>query len=371
MKITWKQFEVIITADPTYDPDSVDNPKTYRHIYTSEDFGRYKLSSRVAIVIKTDKNGETEEFSSAFIGETGGATAIHDASILREEDILMVCACDKVLALNLPDLTLKWKMKADDITCFGIHRFGNGFLVHGECQLTQLNLFGEQLWTFSGRDIFVTLDNRSELKIENGRAIIEDFEGYQYTINTEGHVVDERQIPQANPFLPVFETNRLSLKKVALSDAEFIYTILNSPTFINYIGDRNVTDLDAARAYIQKAFIASYETNGFGMYKMVLKENQVPIGLCGIVNRPRLELPDIGYAILPEYEGKGYTSEAAAATLSFAQNELGLEKILAITSNENIGSQKLLEKIGMTFLEKRTWEGEEGVLVYEISKPNV
>ena len=164
----------------------------------------------------------------------------------------------------------------------------------------------------------------------------------------------------------ILETPRLILQEAVLSDAPFFYQLLNSPNWIKYIGDRGIGTVADAEAYIQKSLIHSYRENGFGLYNMVLKENGMPIGLCGLINRPTLDHPDIGFAVLPAYEGKGYTSEAAQGTMDYAQKVLGLKKILGITSEHNLGSQRILEKVGLRFVEKkkRSAEDVEETLVY-------
>ncbi|MEL6628847.1 MAG: GNAT family N-acetyltransferase, partial [Bacteroidota bacterium] len=96
-------------------------------------------------------------------------------------------------------------------------------------------------------------------------------------------------------------------------------------------------------------------------------ENNIPVGLCGLVNRPTLPTVDLGFALLPAHEGKGYGTESAREVLRWAREELKLTPILAITHPENIRSQALLERLGMQFVEEKILEGgEEAVCIYEI-----
>jgi RimJ/RimL family protein N-acetyltransferase len=71
--------------------------------------------------------------------------------------------------------------------------------------------------------------------------------------------------------------------------------------------------------------------------------------MSGLIKRDTLEHVDIGYAFLPEHCGKGYAFEAARAVLAHARRDIGLTRLLAITSPGNAPSIKLLEKIGMRF----------------------
>ncbi|NAS32214.1 GNAT family N-acetyltransferase [Flavobacteriaceae bacterium R38] len=159
----------------------------------------------------------------------------------------------------------------------------------------------------------------------------------------------------------ILETDRLVLKEADLDDEHFFFELLNSPGWIKYIGDRGIESIDDARKYIRESLINSYKENGFGLYKMVSKKENSSIGICGLLKRPGLSNPDIGFAILPAYERKGYTYEAAKAILEYGISTLGLKTILAITTKKNTGSRKLLEKIGLRFVDKIKLEvdGEE------------
>jgi ribosomal-protein-alanine N-acetyltransferase len=149
--------------------------------------------------------------------------------------------------------------------------------------------------------------------------------------------------------LKVLETDRLILRRLEVEDAEFILRLVNEPSFIRFIGDKGVRNLDDARQYILNGPVDSYQRNGFGLYLVELKETGVPIGMSGLVKRPALDDADIGFAFLPEYWSKGYAVESAAAVLVHARDVLRLGRILAITSPDNERSAKLLGKIGLKF----------------------
>ncbi|MDF2649910.1 MAG: ribosomal-protein-alanine acetyltransferase [Paenibacillus sp.] len=92
-----------------------------------------------------------------------------------------------------------------------------------------------------------------------------------------------------------------------------------------------------------------YARLGFGFYLTELKDSCIPIGICGLVKRDFLEDVDVGFAFLPRFWGKGYAFEAASAVRGYAQCVLGLKRIVAITSEDNHASAKLLEKLGLHF----------------------
>jgi RimJ/RimL family protein N-acetyltransferase len=149
--------------------------------------------------------------------------------------------------------------------------------------------------------------------------------------------------------MKVLETDRLVLRWLDVDDAPFIVELLNDPSFIRFIGDKGVRTLDEARTYILNGPVASYEKFGFGLNAVDLKEANVSIGICGILKRDTLPHPDIGFAFLPAYWNKGYAREASAAALQHARKDLGIERVLAITTPDNEASAKLLVKLGLRF----------------------
>ena len=142
----------------------------------------------------------------------------------------------------------------------------------------------------------------------------------------------------------VARTDRLVLRHYLASDAEILLRQLNEPSFHRYIGDRGVRTAEQARAYLAERIAASYESHGFGMYLVELTDG-TSIGMTGLVRRDGLDAPDLGFAFLPEWWGRGYAIEAAAAVLDLAADRFGLERILAITALDNEPSARLLERL--------------------------
>lgn len=146
----------------------------------------------------------------------------------------------------------------------------------------------------------------------------------------------------------ILETERLTLRQFTAEDAPFILELVNEPSFIQNIGDRNVRSLADAVKYIEAGPVISYARNGFGLYLVQLKESGESIGMCGLIKRAALEDVDIGYAFLPKFWSKGYAVESALAVKEQAHS-LGLRRLVAIVDPANIGSIRVLEKLGLTF----------------------
>lgn len=144
----------------------------------------------------------------------------------------------------------------------------------------------------------------------------------------------------------ILETQRLQLREVAVSDTAFLLRLLNDPTWLENIGDRGVRSEADAERYIRDKIRASYQALGFGLYAVQMGSAAQPIGICGLVKRDFLSAPDLGVALLPEFAGQGYASEAARAVMLHAQRKLGIERLYALVQHGNHRSVRLLERLG-------------------------
>lgn len=144
----------------------------------------------------------------------------------------------------------------------------------------------------------------------------------------------------------IVETERLVLREVVESDAVFINDLLNTPSFLRYIGDRGVRSAVDAEAFIRDRYRQSYVEHGYGLFVVELRGQGIPVGVCGFVRRETLPGPDIGFAFLPEHEGQGYGFESAKAILDHGIKILGFDSVFAITSIDNDRSGRLLAKLG-------------------------
>ena len=163
----------------------------------------------------------------------------------------------------------------------------------------------------------------------------------------------------------IFETDRLVIRSFTSQDAQFIIKLVNTQGWLKFIGDRNIHNVNDALIYINK-LNDYYKKNGFGFWAVELKLNKNVIGLCGLIKRDELKCIDIGFAFLPIYTNQGYAFEAANATMNFAKEKLQLDKISAITVAENLSSIKLIEKLGLSFINEITMENEQ-LLYFEKS----
>ncbi|AFQ11430.1 TPA: GNAT family N-acetyltransferase [Bacillus pacificus] len=157
----------------------------------------------------------------------------------------------------------------------------------------------------------------------------------------------------------VLETERLILRWLDIKDAPFILELVNDPAWIQFIGNKGVRTLEDATNYIVNGPIDMYNKLGFGLYLVERKEDLTPLGMCGLIKRDSLEDVDIGFAFLEEFRSKGYGYESASAVIEYGVQKLGLKRIVAITTIDNINSGKLLEKVGLKFEEIISDSGED------------
>jgi len=150
----------------------------------------------------------------------------------------------------------------------------------------------------------------------------------------------------AAPF--ALETHRLALRELGADDAGFILRLVNEPAWRRFIGDPGVRSLEGARAYVERVR-ESYARNGFGLWRVELKEGGQPVGLAGLLKREALDDVDLGFAFLGEHCGRGYATEAAGAVLAHGRRALGLGRIVAITSPGNASSIRVLGKLGFRY----------------------
>lgn len=84
---------------------------------------------------------------------------------------------------------MKWKTQTDPATCFQVFRLQNDYVVHGELQIVRIDKNGKIKWEFGSADIFVSVDNTEEFKIENDGILLTDFSNTKYKIGFDGRLI--------------------------------------------------------------------------------------------------------------------------------------------------------------------------------------
>ena len=163
----------------------------------------------------------------------------------------------------------------------------------------------------------------------------------------------------------IIETNRCYLRELNSSDAENFFALNSDKKVIKYTGDKSFETIEAARDFLLK--YNQYKEFGYGRWAVINKENNDFLGWCGLKFSADLKETDIGFRFFRKHWNKGYATETAKACLEYGFNTLKLEKIVGRAMEENIGSIKVLEKIGMQFVDIINFEEHKGVL-FKIEK---
>jgi ribosomal-protein-alanine N-acetyltransferase len=166
-----------------------------------------------------------------------------------------------------------------------------------------------------------------------------------------------------------FETERLYINPTVINDSDLIYQMMNSPKFKQFVGNRNIQTIEDATNYIKDRMLPQLREFGYSNYSIIRKSDKLKIGVCGLYNREGIEGIDIGFGILPDFEGNGYAFEAAQRLIRAAFEDFKINTIKAITSKENFASQKILEKLEMTQIGAMHIPNDnKEVYLYEIGK---
>lgn len=150
-----------------------------------------------------------------------------------------------------------------------------------------------------------------------------------------------------------FETERLLITPTDAADAAFLVSLMNTPGWLAYVGDRHVHTIAQATQYIAQKMTPQLKRLGFSNYTLCRKVDLVPIGVCGLYDREGLDGVDLGFALLPEFEGQGFAYEAAQKVIWAGKTHFDITHIQAITVPENTRSQVLLEKLGFQFVKMK------------------
>lgn len=156
----------------------------------------------------------------------------------------------------------------------------------------------------------------------------------------------------------MIKTRRLQLRYVDVDDATFILELINSPGWLEFIGDKKIRTPEASRNWIRQVIRKQLRELGYTALTVLSAKDKTPLGVVSLVKRVELDSIDIGYAFLPQHMGNGYAYESTTAVLDFVKNELGFDTVFAIVQDNNHQSIRLLDKLDFTKTGTRQIGGE-------------
>lgn len=143
---------------------------------------------------------------------------------------------------------------------------------------------------------------------------------------------------------PELETERLKLRRADLSDINELFALRSDAEIMKYIPRPLATTLDEMSEFV-KLTDEKISSNEMINWVITLKDNPKVIGTIGFYYiKPEHYRAEIGYMLLPEFQGHGYVTEAITTIVNYGFIEMKLHSIEAVIDSENVASAKVLEK---------------------------
>jgi RimJ/RimL family protein N-acetyltransferase len=177
----------------------------------------------------------------------------------------------------------------------------------------------------------------------------------------------------------VLETDRLTLRPVALDDLDAFTLLIADPEVVRYMGGRIITREELSKRI--RVWRERFERDGFGIFALVRREDGRVLGRCGllvwavpswettteaqVVGGYELELG--GLLLGREYWGCGYATEAALAIRDYAFGQLGRDRLISLIAEANTAAAAVVKQLGMT-IEGRTKLGDMEVDIWSLAR---
>jgi len=183
MKISSQRYQISI--DKIYGPLKSEDLNSFDYVFDPKDHITDEFHSVFLIKIESTKKALT-------VGLIGSFFCINDQCAVLDGSILTVLMDDEIFVLDIESISLIRHTSIGDEPYFAIYPIENGFIIHGELTILRLNKDFDQVWQFSGSDIFVTQNNGEEsFAIADDRIYLEDWNGYKFILDLDGKLLQE------------------------------------------------------------------------------------------------------------------------------------------------------------------------------------
>ena len=162
------------------------------------------------------------------------------------------------------------------------------------------------------------------------------------------------------------ETSRMRFRQFTLEDLDALSKIVGDPEVMKYIGTGGARGLQSAEKTI-RIILSHWEKHGFGIWAVENKASRRLMGWCGLQHLDKTPEVEVAYLFDHQYWRQGYATEAARAALRYGFENRKLDRIVAITRSENIGSYRVMEKLGMRYERDAHFYGVD-VIYYAIKR---
>jgi len=168
--------------------------------------------------------------------------------------------------------------------------------------------------------------------------------------------------------IPTLTSAHLTLRPLQMTDAEVLRRIYQVEGVLRYFPNPNPPPLEKVQKFIEGQQ-THWEQYGYGNWGIAPQGEIEIVGWAGPQFLPETNETEVGYLLNHPYWGRGYATEAAWASLMFAFENFGFEKIIGLTHPENTASQRVLEKCGLTLRDRKVYFGME-MCRYWIERPD-
>jgi [ribosomal protein S5]-alanine N-acetyltransferase len=151
----------------------------------------------------------------------------------------------------------------------------------------------------------------------------------------------------------LLETQRLILRRITPDDFDNLHRMNSDPVVMKYVGDGTVRNREQMLGEIEMLISHYIRKPGLGVWAVELRDSHVFVGASGLVYYDNTKDIEVGYRFLKEHWNKGYATEAASALLKYGFEKLGLKKIVSSAHMANRASTRVMEKIGMRYVDDR------------------
>lgn len=165
-----------------------------------------------------------------------------------------------------------------------------------------------------------------------------------------------------------FETDRLQVRHFTLGDLDDLTAISSDAVAMQYMDDGEPLSREECEGWI-KVCENKYKDRGYGTSAIIEKTSGKFVGFCGVIRTPDTDYDEIIYALNQPFWGKGYATEVAKAMLAYVFGISQLDEIYATIHADNLVSQKMMPKLGMTFVEDRPEDDGSITKVYVVHRP--
>ncbi|MEK4760013.1 GNAT family N-acetyltransferase [Viridibacillus sp. FSL E2-0187] len=149
--------------------------------------------------------------------------------------------------------------------------------------------------------------------------------------------------------LPILETERLILRKISFEDLNDMHTYCSNEEVARNCTWNKHESLADTEEFV-RFILNKYEFDQYALWGIEDKETGILIGTIDFVSwQPKQQIAEIGYAISQAYWGRGIVTEAAKAVIAFGFEEMDLVRIQAKCLIKNVGSARVMEKVGMSY----------------------